>query len=134
HADPADRRVEQLRILGPAAAFRLAGRKEQLELQNMIADRADLEIVLAMDVHGRRAAERREHGPGDDRRPPAVLDGVLPELLDRHARLALDDAGLRVPLEDSRHASQVEAEVLGAQRSVAIAAAGAAETDLQAAL
>ena len=92
----------------------------------MLANRAGGEIVLAVDIHAGRSAERHKHRPGNDRRPPAILQAMLPELAYGHARLDTDQPGRRVPLQDTVHAGEIENNPFGVQRCIPVAHARAA--------
>src|SRR5690242_12712417 len=98
----------------------------------MVADRPHLKVVLAVDIHGRASADGRIHGSRHYKRPPAVLDGVLPYLLNGDARLAADDAGIRIPVRNAVHAGQVQAYLFGGRGRVPIAAPSSSKTYLQA--
>src|SRR5665213_2791391 len=93
----------------------------------MLPNRPRLEIILAVDVHRDHAAERWEHRSRHDGWPPAVLDRVFPKLLDRHARLAGDDASRGIPREDSVHPCEVDHNIFSAECCIAVAASRASK-------
>jgi hypothetical protein len=72
HAEAADRRVEQVAVALAAGGDELAGGQHEVELEAVVADRPDLVVVLAVDVHGQRAGHGGEGRARHDRRPPAV--------------------------------------------------------------
>ena len=129
HAEAADGGMEQIGVLRTRADLGVARRGQDLELLNPVPNRAGFPVVLAVDVHRRRAAEGREHRPRHDVGPPAILNSILPELLKGNARLDADKAGLRVPGEDALHAGQVEGDALGVQGGVAVGAARTTQAD-----
>ena len=129
HAESPDRGVEELGLVLAAAPPHFPVRQQEVELDDVFADRTDGPVVLAVDVHAEAAAEGGEHRSGYDSGPPAVLDRVLPELLDRHAGLELDDSLTGIPGEDPLHAREVQADVSGVERGIAVALARAAEPD-----
>src|SRR5688500_17251663 len=88
----------------------------------MVPQWTHLPIVLAVDVHGRAAAEGGVHRSRNDVRPPSVLDHILPELADGHARLHGNYAGIRIPLQYPVHPREVQANLLRIERSVPITA------------
>src|SRR5439155_22718085 len=112
-----------------AARDDVAGRRQQVEVEHVIAEGPDPEVVLAMDVHGESATDGREHGAGHHRRPPAVLEAVLPQHLDGHARFGGDHTRVGVPGQDPVHAGEVDDDVLVVEGGVAVAVPAAAEAD-----
>jgi len=80
HAEAPIAAVEGSAFSSPARAEEGAIREEQLEREDVVAERPHLPVVLAVDVHRRRPASVTRMVPGTNRRPPAVLDHVAPEL------------------------------------------------------
>jgi hypothetical protein len=105
---------------------------EQVELEHVVAERPDLEAVLAVQVHGHRTGERREHGSGHHRRPPSLRQRRAPDVGDARAALGLDHTARGVERQHAAHRAAIHRELPAVQRGIAVGAPGAAEGDLQA--
>ena len=132
HPEAADGGVEEVHVLLPAAAPDLSRRQQEVEVQDVVADRANLPVILSVHVHGGASAERGEHRARDHVRPPTLPDDRPTELLDGDARLGDGDAAVGIPGEDAVHVREIEADVPRIQRRVAVALPSTAETDAQA--
>src|SRR5262249_25038212 len=130
-AEATDHRAEELGVgVGPDAAA-LSVRQHELELLDVLADRPDAPVVLAVDVGRRAPADGRMARAPDDGGPPPLLARVLPELPDRDARLDADPSRGRIPVEHALHPRHVERQLARGERRVAVALTGAAEADLE---
>ena len=85
-----------------------AARGEQIEVEDVIAKRADAKVIFAVDIHRQATAERREHGARHHRRPPAVLDRASPQSFDGETGTGVDHAARGIPRIDAIECSEVE--------------------------
>ena len=129
HAEPADHGVEQLGPLGPAGGHALAGGQDDVDVEDGVPDRADLVVVLAVDVHPGGSRQRREHRPRDDPRPEPAGQRSTPQITDRHAGLAVGDPRLLVEGEDLVHPADVEDLAPRVDARVSVAAARTPQRD-----
>src|SRR4030095_2552645 len=80
----------------------------QHERLDMLAEAADGEVVLAVNVGGGGAAGRNRHRSRHDRRPPTEPDHLPPELANRYSRFDGDDAVLAVETQNAIHSARIE--------------------------
>ncbi len=108
HPETADRAVEEVAFAFTRRRDEVAARQEQIDLLDVLADRAHGVLVLAVDVHRERTAQRRIHRAADDLGPESERDRALPQAFDRHAAFARGEATRAVEREDPIHARRVE--------------------------
>jgi hypothetical protein len=129
HAKPADRAMKHVAVLVARTAQHLAGRGLKHERFDMLAETADGEVVLAVNIESGRAADRYRHRSRHDRRPPAEADEAAPEVADGHTRLDGDHAAVGIEAQDAVHAAGIEHVAGAVEADIAVAAAGAAQSE-----
>src|SRR5262249_30247022 len=122
-AERADRGVEELALALARARVHVPLRVEQVELEDRVPHRADGEVVLAVDVRGGDAADRREARARDDAWPPAVRQRVAPEVAHADAGLDFGHAGRGIEGEDAIETRAIDDDAARARARVAVAVA-----------
>ena len=90
-----------------------------------------LNAFFAVNVHCGATAKRRFGRAGSDRRPPAIFNGVFPQLVNRQAWFSTDDTCFRIPIKDAIEATQVEDDAVAVVGGVAIRVAAAPQPDAE---
>ena len=87
----------------------------------MLAECALAIVVFAVYVHPEETSNRGVHGSRNHWWPPTIFEAIAPKVFDGDTSLAVNDAQLFVPTEDSVHPRNIDDQVLGADVCVAIA-------------
>ena len=112
----AGRGGEEVRLVRGGDRDQISARRQELEREHVIAERAIAVVVLGVHVGGDRPAHRHVRGPGRDRNEQPLREELPGEVVDAHPRVDSHDApaGVDFPqLGESAHGDHPSARILG---------------------
>ena len=106
-----------------------AVRHQQLHGQHVVAKRARRVVVLTVNIRADRTTDGDLAGTRQHRNPQAIRQGGLHQLVEAHARVDVDNAGIRVDGVDPVQRSHIDDQTATILGGVTIGAAQAAGDD-----